>query len=105
VSVKLDGFRLESLSDPLSAVPPVPGRFRFDAPDGSYPVTYVCSDELGCFAEVFGDRKLIEARDGERRVLRLGSRPARDVHVHDRASRHVVAVQLCARGRRLGSRP
>jgi hypothetical protein len=74
VSVKLDGFRLEWRSDPLSVVPPVPGRFRFDAPDGSYPVTYSCSDELGCFAEVFGDTKLIEARDGERHVLRLGSR-------------------------------
>ncbi len=74
MSAKLNGFRLEWRSDPLAVVPPVPGRFRFDAPDGSYPVTYTCSDELGCFAEVFGDTKLIEDRDGERRVFGLGSR-------------------------------
>ena len=74
MSVKLNGFRLEWRADALAVTAPVPGRFRFDAPAGSYPVTYSCSDELGCFAEVFGDTKLIEARDGERRVLRLSSR-------------------------------
>ena len=72
-SARLDGFRLEWRADPLGVTAPSPGRFRFDAPYGSFPVTYTCSDELGCFAEVFGDTKLIEGRDGERRVLRLRS--------------------------------
>ncbi len=74
VTAKLDGFRIEWRSDPLGVTAPYPGRYRFDAPDGGYPVTYACSSELGCFAEVFGDTKLIEERDGERRVVRLTSR-------------------------------
>ena len=69
----LDGFRLDWRPDPFAITAPNPGRFRFDAPDGSVPVSYVCTDELACFAEVFGDRRLIDERDGECRILRVRS--------------------------------
>ena len=69
--MRLEGFRLDRRPDPLRVTAPVPGRFRFDAPDGAYPVSYVSTGEIACFAEVFGDRKLIDDRDGERRLWRL----------------------------------
>jgi len=60
------------------------GKFRFDVPRGEFSVTYAWSDELGCFAEVFGDRRLIEDADGDRYVFRLVSqRPLRLLRLDD----------------------
>jgi RES domain len=50
------------------------GKFRFDAPGGEFSVTYLCSDDVGCFAEVFGETRYIDVADGRRRLFAIRSR-------------------------------
>ncbi len=50
------------------------GKFRFDAPGGEFSVTYLCGDDVGCFAEVFGDTRYIDVADGRRRLFAIRSR-------------------------------
>ncbi len=50
------------------------GRFRFDAPGGDFPVTYVNLDRHACYAEVFGDAREIPPSAAERRLSRLQAR-------------------------------
>ena len=68
------GFRLDWHADPLVPRRYPKGRFRFDPPRGEFSVIYVCSDDVGCFAEVFGDTRYIDASDGTRRLFAIDSR-------------------------------
>jgi hypothetical protein len=48
-----------------------PGRWRFDAPRGEYPVTYVSLDRYHTFVEVYGDtddRRAIQPNQANRRI-------------------------------------
>lgn len=82
----LAAFRLDRRADPLEPRIDPKGRFRFDAPAGEFAVTYACSDDLGCFAECFGDTRLIDRADGDRRLFRLRStRPLRLLDLCDGA--------------------
>ena len=68
-----DCYRLEWHPDPLTPRTYPRGRFRFDAPSGEFPVIYTADNESACFAEVFGDKRLIEVVDGDRRLFRLSA--------------------------------
>ena len=72
---------------------PVP-RFRFDAPDASYAVTYACADLLGAFAETYRERgRRLGDEDGARYLIRLT--PRRPLPVVDLRSEHLrVALHL-----------
>jgi RES domain len=60
------------------------GRFRFDAPQGEFAVTYLSADEYGCFGETYGDRQAIPPRDSERLLSRLTTTgPLRLIHLDD----------------------
>lgn len=84
MAAALEGFRLDWHEDPLALRRYPSGKFRFDAPGGEFSVTYVCSDDLGCFAEVFGDTRYIDARDGKRRLFEIESkRPLRLLDLTD----------------------
>jgi hypothetical protein len=48
-------WRLHWEEDPNDPPRYPTGKWRFDAPDGSYPVTYASTSELHVFVEVYGD--------------------------------------------------
>lgn len=48
-------WRLHWEADPNKPTPANPGRWRFDAPLGEWPVTYVNASKFHVFAEVYGD--------------------------------------------------
>lgn len=57
--------------DPLNPRRHDTGKFRFDAPAGEYPVTYVNLDRHATYAEVFGDAREIPPSAANRRLFRL----------------------------------
>lgn len=68
--------------DPLHPRRHRAGKFRFDAPAGEYPVTYVNLDRHATYAEVFGDAREIPSSAANRRLFRLTTtRPLRVVHL------------------------
>lgn len=68
-----DGWRLHWERDPRHPKRRSSGRFRFDAPEGEFQVTYVNEDALGyaCFAEVYGDQRSIAPNQAERMLSRV----------------------------------
>ncbi|HEX6700936.1 MAG TPA: RES family NAD+ phosphorylase [Gaiellaceae bacterium] len=77
-------FRLDWHEDPLALRRYPKGKFRFDAPRGEFSVIYLCSDDVGCFAEVFGDTRYIDVPDGKRRLFAIASsRPLRLLDLMD----------------------
>jgi hypothetical protein len=66
-------WRLQGEGNPLHPKRYASGRWRFDAPDGSWPVTYFNQTELGAFAEAFGNRGEIGPGDRDRRLIELSS--------------------------------
>jgi hypothetical protein len=61
-------WRLHWEEDPLSPRRHPSGRYRFDAPEGEYSVTYGNRDRLGAFAEVYGDARRIDSIQAGRRL-------------------------------------
>jgi hypothetical protein len=64
-------WRLHWEDDPSSPEPKDPGRWRFDAPHGEYPVTYASGEQLHAFVEVYGDtsnHREIQPDQAERRI-------------------------------------
>lgn len=49
------------------------GRYRFDAPFGEYATLYCNAGRLAVFAEVYGDVRVIEAGEKERRLSHIVS--------------------------------
>jgi len=68
---KISAWRLHREEDPLEARRYPTGRYRFDAPSGEYASLYSNADRLAVFAEVYGDVRVIEAGEKERRLSRL----------------------------------
>jgi RES domain len=56
-----------------------PGRYRFDAPAGEYPVTYTAATFEACVAEKFQARRAVEHRHLTQHVSLVSSR--RDLHL------------------------
>lgn len=71
---KISAWRLHRQEDPLEARRYPRGRYRFDAPSGEYATLYCNADRLAVFAEVYGDVRVIEASQRERRLSRIISR-------------------------------
>jgi hypothetical protein len=71
---ELSAWRLHREEDPLAVRRYATGRYRFDAPAGEYGSLYCNADRLAVFAEVYGDVKVIEDAEKERRLSRLYSR-------------------------------
>jgi hypothetical protein len=66
-----DLWRIQNGAAIVSRTHPRP-RFRFDAPNGEYPVLYGCASPLGAFAETYGDRaRRLGANEGDRHLVRL----------------------------------
>jgi hypothetical protein len=74
VQEDLSAWRLYQEEDPLEARRYPSGRFRFDAPSGEYASLYCNADHLAVFVEVYGDVRVIEASQRERRLSRVFSR-------------------------------
>lgn len=71
-------WRLHWEPNPIKRRAPKPGRSRFDAPAGEYPVTYVNEDRLAPFAEVYGDLRVVTKSEAGRRWTRIHAvRPLR----------------------------
>lgn len=80
-----EAWRIQRPGNPLRPRRRAHGRFRFDAPAGEYPVTYVNLDRHACYAEVFGDAREIPPSAADRRLFRLrATRPLRVIPL-DRA--------------------
>jgi hypothetical protein len=78
--VRLDSVRLadEREMDPRTPRVWRPGRWRFDAPDGQYPVSYAGSTFEVTVAEKFQDTRLIQEKHRRQRVWQITSdRPLR----------------------------
>lgn len=65
---EVSAWRLHWEEDPLEARRYPTGRYRFDAPSGEYAALYCNADRLTVFAEVYGDARVIEAGQRERRL-------------------------------------
>ena len=64
-------WRLHWESDPSQPTPHNPGRWRFDAPDGAFPVTYASLERHHTFVEVYGDtddRREIQPNQAQRKI-------------------------------------
>jgi hypothetical protein len=73
-AVTLDGiWRVHEEVDVVDPPRWPTGKWRFDAPDGSYPVTYGNLTEIGAFAEVYGDRRQIGPDQGSRHLSQVWS--------------------------------
>jgi hypothetical protein len=84
--VLVESWRIHREVHPLRPQHHARGRFRFDAPGGEFPVTYVNLDRHGCYAEVFGDAREIPPWAATRRLSRIrADRPLRVVAL-DRAA-------------------
>lgn len=71
-------WRIHADARPLEPRRHPAGKFRFDAPSGEYPVTYVNLDRHACYAEVFGDILEIPPWAGGRFLSKIrSSRPLR----------------------------
>lgn len=71
---EISAWRLHWEEDPLEARLYPTGRYRFDAPSDEYASLYCNADRLGVFGEVYGDVRVIEASQRERRLSRIISR-------------------------------
>lgn len=71
---EISAWRLHWEEDPLEARRYPTGRYRFDAPSGEYATLYCNADRLAVFAEVYGDVRVIESSEKERRLSRVFSR-------------------------------
>ena len=81
-----EGWRIHRDPEAVSPRHHAEGRFRFDAPAGEFPVTYVNLDRHACYVEVFGDAREIPPSSARRRLSRLRAhRPLRLVAL-DRAA-------------------
>lgn len=82
-----DTWRLHWKHDPTVERRYPSGRYRFDAPAGQYGVTYVSSDPLAVFAEVYAEGSRVIARsEAQRRRSRIWStRPLRLLRIDDMA--------------------
>lgn len=71
----LVAFRLHWEANPLRPRRHPRGRYRFDAPrnGAEYPVTYANHANHGAFAEVYGDTRLISARERDRRLSAINA--------------------------------
>lgn len=65
---EISAWRLHREEDPLKARRYPTGRYRFDAPSGKYATLYCNADRLAVFAEVYGDVRVIEAGEKQRRL-------------------------------------
>jgi hypothetical protein len=89
----VDLWRLHWEDDPRAPKVHVPGRYRFDAPAGEFPVCYGNVDRLACFAEVYGDTKLILDGQARRRLSKLTSlRPLRLIALDDEVTFHALGL-------------
>ena len=70
---ELSAWRLHWEQDPLEARRYPTGRYRFDAPSGEYAALYCNADRLAVFAEVYGDVRLLEEGQRERRLSHISS--------------------------------
>lgn len=64
-------WRLHWEDDPSNPVPKDPGKWRFDAPKGEYPVTYANPGRHHVFVEVYGDtdtRREIQPDQADRKI-------------------------------------
>ena len=71
---EVSAWRLHREEDPLEARRYPAGRHRFDAPSGEYASLYCNADRLAVFAEVYGDARVIEANQRDRRLSYIHSR-------------------------------
>ena len=71
---ELSAWRLHWEQDPLEARRCPTGRHRFDAPTGEYAALYCNADRLAVFAEVYGDVRLLEEDQRERRLSHFSSK-------------------------------
>jgi hypothetical protein len=79
-----DHVRIHAEPDLLSKPANRPGRYRFDAPAGEYPVTYTAASFDACVAEKFQDRRVVEQRRLTEQVSLVSSlRDLRLVPFHD----------------------
>lgn len=81
-------WRLHWEDDPSSSSEPAnPGRWRFDAPHGEYPVTYANCERHHIFVEVYGDtddHREIQPNQADRRIsLASLDRPLKIVDLGD----------------------
>ncbi len=76
VEEKLSAWRLHWEEDPLGIPSRTTGKFRFDAPAGEYRALYANADRLAAFAEVYGDVRVIEESQKERKLARISSTSA-----------------------------
>lgn len=77
-------WRLHWEPDPRAPNAHPTGRFRFDAPDGEYLVTYGSDDRFACFGEVYGDRQSIPPTDMARKLSSIrANRPLRFITLDD----------------------
>jgi hypothetical protein len=74
-----DDVRIHAEPDLLSKPATSPGRYRFDAPAGEYPVTYTAATFDACVAEKFQDRRVVEHRHLTQHVSLVSSR--RNLHL------------------------
>ncbi len=78
-------WRIHREADPLRPRHHETGRFRFDAPAGEFPVTYVNLDRHAGYAEVFGDAGEIPPSAAKRRLSRIVARRPLRLVALDRA--------------------
>lgn len=76
VEEKLSVWRLHWEEEPLGIKSYPTGRFRFDAPAGEYRALYGNADRLAAFAEVYGDVRVIEESQKDRKLSRISSTDA-----------------------------
>ncbi len=69
----LSAWRLHWEQDPSETRRYPTGRHRFDAPTGEYAALYCNADRLAVFAEVYGDVRLLEEDQRERRLSHISS--------------------------------
>ncbi len=69
----LSAWRLHWEQDPIETRRYPTGRHRFDAPTGEYAALYCNADRLAVFAEVYGDVRLLEEDQRERRLSHISS--------------------------------
>jgi hypothetical protein len=66
-----DLWRIQNGTEIVARMYPAP-RYRFDAPNGEYPVLYACASQIGTFAEVYGDRaRRIGENEGGHYLIRI----------------------------------
>jgi hypothetical protein len=86
-------WRVHSEPDPRSPPCYPTGRYRFDAPNGEYSVTYGNADSYGSFAEVYGDRHQILANQATRHLsLLIARRPLRLVTLDEAETFHRLGL-------------